>query len=143
MIFETEKSLEPYRLTLENCRELSAVNRLLKCNCLDNWVANHREQAQVGIEASREKRSRNRPDYTISTDFLLDPTFKKVTHRYYWLDRTLNPSSAFSEVLNAQLRAIAHTPLFRAFTPAIAPARACLGNFATNPTPNSENPVRA
>jgi len=40
--FETGKSPEPYRSTLENCRKLSAINRLLKCSYLDNWVANHR-----------------------------------------------------------------------------------------------------
>jgi len=42
VILETGKSPEPYRSTLENCRKLSAINRLLKCSYLDNWVANHR-----------------------------------------------------------------------------------------------------
>ena len=40
--FETGQSPEPYRSTLENCRKLSAINRLLKCSYMDNWVANHR-----------------------------------------------------------------------------------------------------
>ncbi|AFP32172.1 hypothetical protein MRBBS_3236 [Marinobacter sp. BSs20148] len=36
------QSPAPYPSTLENCRKLSAINRLLKCSYLDNWVANNR-----------------------------------------------------------------------------------------------------
>jgi len=42
VILETGKSPEPCPSTLENCRKLSAINRLLKRSYLDNWVANHR-----------------------------------------------------------------------------------------------------
>ena len=50
MEFETGQSPAPYRSTLENCRKLSAINRLLKCSYLDNWVANHRKHEKNAFQ---------------------------------------------------------------------------------------------
>ena len=59
MTFETGKSPEPYRSTLENCRKLSAINRLLKRSYLDNWVANHRGSATGQFYSELSARARS------------------------------------------------------------------------------------